>query len=159
MSNIFESAKIEQNKKLETSKEDLIQLVTFYMCDEIYAINILNVQEIIRLTEITRVPNADSYIKGVINLRGKIIPIIDLRDRLAMPKKEYNTETRIVVIENDENVVGFIVDRVNHVLRIEKNKTETPPPMVNGLDSEYISSVANMNDYMIILLDLNKILE
>jgi purine-binding chemotaxis protein CheW len=158
LTNIFEKMKSESNVNNETLKNNLIQLVTFFIGEEIYAINILKIQEIIRLTEITRVPNADNYIKGVINLRGKIIPIIDLRERLEMPFRNRDEETRIVVIEHNDYVIGFIVDKVNHVVRIEKNVLETPPPMVNGLEAEYIESVAKIDNKLIIILDLSRIL-
>lgn len=158
LTDIFEKMKQDSDTGQEGNNSDLIQLVTFFIGDEIYAINILKIQEIIRLTEITRVPNAKNYIKGVINLRGKIIPIIDLRERLSMPKKTSDEETRIIVTEHNDFVIGFIVDKVNHVIRLKKTVLESPPPMVNGLEAEYIESVAKMNGNLIIILDLSRIL-
>ncbi len=100
--------------------EDLIQLVSFNIGEEEFGVDILKVQEINRMVEITRVPNAPEYVEGVINLRGKVLPIIDLRNRLKMPPKEYDKNTRIVVVELESKVIGFIVDSVNEVLRINK---------------------------------------
>jgi purine-binding chemotaxis protein CheW len=138
--------------------DDLLQLVSFNIGEEEFGVDILRVQEINRMVDITRVPNAPDYVVGVINLRGKVIPIIDLRRRLGMPTREYGKDTRIVVLEIDGKVIGFIVDSVNEVLRIDKNITEPPPPMVSGIDSEYITAIGKLEDRLLILLDLNRIL-
>lgn len=138
--------------------ENLLQLVSFNIGEEEFGVDILKVQEIIRMLEITRVPNAPDYVEGVINLRGKVIPIIDLRKRIGMPSKDDDKDTRIVVVEIDNKVVGFIVDSVNEVLRINENITEAPPPMVSGIDSEYITAIGKLNDRLLILLDLSRVL-
>lgn len=138
--------------------EEIIQLVSFNISDEEFGVDILKVQEINRMSEVTRVPNAPDYVEGVINLRGKVIPIIDLRKRIGMPNKEKDKDTRIVVVELDSKVVGFVVDSVNEVLRINKNITEPPPPMVSGIDSEYITAIGKLDDRLLILLDLERIL-
>lgn len=138
---------------------DLLQLVTFKVGEEDFGIDILNVQEIIRVVDITRVPNAKHFVKGVINLRGKIIPIIDLRLRLEMEEIAHGKDTRIIVVEVNNNVLGFIVDSVNQVIRIDKQIIEPAPPMVSEIDSDYITGVAKMKDELIVLLDLKMILE
>lgn len=138
--------------------EELLQLVRFNIGEEVFGVDILKVQEINRMAEITRVPNAPDYVEGVINLRGKVIPIIDLRARLGMEQKEFDKETRIIVVELEDKVIGFIVDSVNEVLRINKSITEPPPPMVAGIDSEFITAIAKLSERLIILLDLEKIL-
>lgn len=138
---------------------DLLQLVTFKIGDEDFGIDILDVQEIIRIVDITRVPNAKHFVKGVINLRGKIIPIIDLRLRLGIDEISYDKDTRIIVVEVNNSVLGFIVDKVNQVIRIDKTIIEPAPPMVSEIDSEYITGVAKMKNDLIVLLDLNMILE
>ncbi|MFP4528281.1 MAG: chemotaxis protein CheW [Candidatus Kapaibacterium sp.] len=138
--------------------DDLLQLVSFNIGEEEFGVDILRVQEINRMVDVTRVPNAPDYVVGVINLRGKVIPIIDLRRRLGMPPKEYDKDTRIVVIEIDGKVIGFIVDSVNEVIRIKSEITEPPPPMVAGIDSEYITAIGKLEDRLLILLDLNRIL-
>jgi purine-binding chemotaxis protein CheW len=146
------------NQEEAIAAEDLLQLVSFNIGEEEFGVDILRVQEINRMVDITRVPNAPDYVVGVINLRGKVIPIIDLRRRLGMQTKEYGKDTRIVVIELDGKVIGFIVDSVNEVLRIDSNITEPPPPMVSGIDSEYITAIGKLEDRLLILLDLNRIL-
>jgi purine-binding chemotaxis protein CheW len=104
------------------------------------------------------VPRAPEFVEGVINLRGKVIPIIDLRRRFKLSDRAHDKHTRIIVIEISSMVVGFVVDSVSEVLRIPANTVEPPPPVVSGLDSEYISGVGKLEDRLLILLDLNKLL-
>ena len=108
--------------------DEMLQLVSFKIGDEEFAVDILKVQEINRMIEVTRVPNAPEHIDGVINLRGKVIPIIDLRSRFGMARKEKDKNTRIVVVEVSGKIVGFVVDAVREVLRIPKEH--------NGTDAE-----------------------
>lgn len=138
--------------------DTLIQLVTFSIGEEEFGVDILKVQEIIRTMEITRVPRAPEFVEGVINLRGKVIPIIDLRRRFKLADRAHDKHTRIIVIEISSMVVGFVVDSVSEVLRIPSNTVEPPPPVVSGMDSEYISGVGKLEDRLLILLDLNKLL-
>lgn len=136
---------------------DLLQLVSFRLGDEEFGINILQVQEINRMLQITSVPNAPEFVDGVVNLRGRIIPVVDLRTRLTMPRKEFDSKSRIIVVELKDQTVGFTVDEVSEVLRISKNITEPPPAMVSGINSDYITAVAKMEDRLLILLDLDRI--
>lgn len=138
--------------------DSLLQLVSFNINEEEFGLDILKVQEINRMVEITRVPNTPDFVVGVINLRGKVIPIIDLRARLGMPDKVYDKDTRIIVVELEGKVIGFIVDKVNEVLRINKNITEPPPPMAGGVNSDFITAVGKLENRLLILLDLNKVL-
>ncbi len=147
---------IEKGEKFES---DILQLVTFNVGNEEFAVNILNVQEINRMTDLTRVPNASDYIKGVINLRGKVIPIIDLRKRIGLEAKVSDSSTRIIVIEINEKVVGFIVDKVNEVMRISQDHMEPPPNVVSGIDKDFITYIAKLEDRLLILLDLEKIIK
>jgi len=143
---------------IQRPNDELLQLVSFIIGDEEFGVDILKVQEINRMLEVTRVPNSPPYIEGVINLRGKVIPIIDLRTRFSIPKKECGKDTRIIVIELEGKVVGFIVDAVREVLRIPQSITEPPPHMIAGIDAEYITAIGKLKDRMIILLDLECIL-
>jgi purine-binding chemotaxis protein CheW len=145
----------------ETQKRqdaELIQLVTFSIGEEEFGVDILKVQEIIRTMEITKVPKAPAFVEGVINLRGNVIPIIDLRRRFGLATRDHDKHTRIIVIEINNMIVGFIVDSVSEVLRIPANTVEPPPPVVSGLESEYISGVGKLEDRLLILLDLNRLL-
>jgi len=147
---------------LAEDSEQIKQLVSFILGKEEFGVDILMVQEIIRLATITPIPNAPEFIEGVINLRGKIIPIIDLRKRLKIGKDDEITNekhTRILVIEIDGNVTGFIVDAVSEVLKIPINRIEPPPEIiVSSIDSEYISGVIKLEENLLILLDFKKIL-
>ena len=138
-----------------TADEDVYQLVTFFLADEVYGIDILAVQEIIRLQNITEIPRTDDYVRGVINLRGKVIPVIDLRRRFNLPTVEETKNTRIIVVEIDNKVMGMIVDGVSKVLRLPMSLVEPHSPIVTGVDSAYIRGVGKLNDELIILLDLS----
>jgi purine-binding chemotaxis protein CheW len=146
----------------DTTKQDvaneLLQLVSFNIGQEEFGVDILKVQEIIRMISVTHVPNSPHYVDGVINLRGKVIPIINLRTRLGLARKELDKDTRIIVVELDGKTVGFVVDSVSEVLRIPRNITEPPPAMVSGVDANYITAVGKLEDRLLILLDLDKVL-
>lgn len=138
--------------------DELLQLVTFSIGEEEFGVNILKVQEIIRTMEITKVPRAPQFVEGVINLRGKVIPIIDLRSRFGLASIPVDKDTRIIVIEINNIIVGFVVDAVSEVLRIPATTVEAPPPVVAGVDSDYISGVGKLKDRLLIMLDLDKLL-
>ncbi len=137
--------------------DDLLQLVSFVVGTEEFAIPILCVQEINRMMEITAVPHSPEFIEGVINLRGKIIPVMDLRKRFGLSELENSVDVRIVVIEVASRVIGFTVDRVNEVLRIDANIVDPPPPMVCGIDSDYVQGVGKLEDRLLILLNLDRL--
>lgn len=136
----------------------LLQLVSFKIGDEEFGVDILSVQEINRMLQITRVPNSPNFVEGVINLRGKVIPVIDLRIKLNMERTEYSPDTRIIVVEINNQTVGFIVDSVKEVLRIPESIMEAPPELAAGVDSRYITAVGKLEDRLLILLDLEKVL-
>lgn len=144
--------------KSESSGEQL-QLVGFKLSEEDFGVDIIKVQEIIRMVDITRVPNTQYYVVGVINLRGKVIPIIDMRRRLDLKISPITKESRIVVVEVEGKVVGFIVDSVSEVIRLDKNITEPPPPMVSSVRIDYITAIAKLTSRLLILLDLEVILQ
>jgi purine-binding chemotaxis protein CheW len=146
-----------EEKTQEESGE--VQLVSFLLGKEEFGADILMVQEIIRKQPITRVPNAPHFVEGVINLRGKVIPIVDLRKRLNVSETEDTRRTRIIVVDVEGKITGFIVDSVSQVLRIPKNTIEPAPSIVvAGIDSEYITGVSKLDDRLLILLDFTKIL-
>ncbi len=136
----------------------LIQLVTFKLGEEEFGVDILKVQEIIRMLPITKVPNVPDFVEGVINLRGKVIPVIDMRRRFGMAASTHDSETRIKVVSVQGQVVGFVVDAVSEVLRISEATVEDPPAVVAGIGSEYMSGVGKLQDRLLILLDLDKLL-
>ncbi len=135
-----------------------MQLVTFNLGKEEFAVPILQIQEINRLVDITRVPKSPEFVEGVINLRGKVIPIIDLRKRFGLPQAELGKYARIVVVNMEGRMVGLIVDSVSEVLRLSEGAIEPPPPIVGGIDAEYIRGLGKIEGRLLILLDLGKIL-
>ncbi len=146
---------------LDESTEDsgaLLQLVSFHVGDEEFAIDILGVQEIIRMVELTTVPNAPYFVEGVINLRGKVIPILDLRSRFGLPPADRTKDTRIIVVEIANTVLGFIVDSVEEVLRLPENLIETPPSTGKGGSAEFHKGIGRVHGRLLMLLDLGQIL-
>ncbi|THB69001.1 MAG: purine-binding chemotaxis protein CheW [Desulfovibrio sp.] len=137
---------------------ELLQLATFSLSGEEFGVDILKVQEIIRMMEITKLPSAPFFVEGVINLRGKVIPVIDLRRRFGMGAKDHDKDTRIIVLELSANIVGFIVDSVAEVLRIPADTVEPPPPVIAGIDSDHIKGVGQLQGKLLILLDLDRLL-
>lgn len=142
----------------QSGSDELLQLVSFTIGNEEFGVNILQVQEINRMVEVTSVPNTPEYVDGVINLRGKVIPIVDLRRRFGMERKEKDMNTRIIVVELTGKVFGFVVDAVSEVLRIPKSVTELPPPIIAGIDAEYITAIGKLDNRLLILLDLERVL-
>ena len=138
---------------------DELQLVSFNIGSEEFGVDILKVQEINRMVEITKVPQAPNYVEGVINLRGKVIPIVDLRKRFSLELKEHDKNTRIVVVDIGGTIMGMIVDAVSEVLRLPASTIEAPPEIVTGVNSEYIKGVAKLKDRLLIFLDLSKVID
>ncbi len=145
---------------METSivGEQIMQLVTFTLKNEEYAVDILNVQEINRIVEITRVPNSPDYVEGVINLRGKVIPVINLRKKFGYEEKDTDETSRIIIMDIKGITNGLIVDSVSEVLRIPSNVVEPPPPMSSDLSSMYIKGIAKLENRLIILIDIDKLM-
>lgn len=134
------------------------QLVTFSLDTEEFGVDIMKVQEIIRISPITRVPKAPSYVEGVINLRGNVIPVVNLRVRFGMPPDEETELSRIVVLQVNGKVFGVRVDGVSEVLRLDSEAIEPPPPIALGLDSNFIRGVGKIGDRLLILLNLDQLM-
>jgi purine-binding chemotaxis protein CheW len=139
------------------AESQIQQLVTFRLGDEEYGVDILKVHEIDRMMDITEVPNAPPSIEGVINLRGKVIPVINLRRKFNLPEREADSRTKIVVVDIGTSA-GMIVDSVSEVLRISSDIVEPPPAMTPGVSSEFIRGVGKLKDRLLILLDIEKLL-
>lgn len=137
---------------------EVIQVVSFHVESEEYGVDIAQVQEIIRMVEVTHVPRAPHFMEGVINLRGQLIPIIDLRTRFGMPRADHTKSTRIVVTEIGSKKVGIVVDSVSEVLHIPIENVEEAPDMIAGVGTEYIQGVGKVNERLIILLDLTMVI-
>ena len=135
-----------------------MQLVSFRLADEEYGVEITKVREIILMGEITQVPQTPAYVKGLINLRSAVIPVIDLRIRFGMPEGELAPESRIMVIKVGSKTIGIVVDAVNEVLRVSTDQIAPPPPAVASLDAEYLTGLVRLEEQLLILLDIEKLL-
>ncbi len=151
------SAMVEENGGVSVVGE-MLQLVTFNLGSEEFALDILLVQEINRRVEITKVPKTPEFVEGVINLRGKIVPVLDLRKRFGLVGHEFTAQSRIIVVNIDNRVLGLLVDSVTEVLQIPAHTIEPPPPLVAGIDAAYIKGIGKFEDRLLILLDLGKVL-
>jgi purine-binding chemotaxis protein CheW len=139
-----------------TTTEEL-QFVVFKLADEEFAVEVAQVQEIIQMLDITRLPRAPHFIKGIINLRGKILPVLDLRERLSLPPA--SPETQCIVITNlEQQAVGMIVDAVTDVLRLPTSTIEQPPPMIAEVSGAYLRGIGRLGDRLLILIDLARVL-
>ncbi|MBT7590356.1 MAG: chemotaxis protein CheW [Candidatus Scalindua sp.] len=134
------------------------KFLTFILGDEVYGIEILRVREIIGLMDITTVPQTPDYMNGVINLRGKVIPVIDLRLKFSMQEEEHTQETCIIVVEVNNTSIGIIVDSVSEVLDIKGGEIEETPQFGQGIDTDFIMGLGKAKEMIIILLDIEKVL-
>ncbi|WP_432664124.1 chemotaxis protein CheW [Wukongibacter baidiensis] len=134
------------------------QYVIFNLGNEQYGVDIMNVKEISEFKESTKVPSAPYFVDGIINLRGEIIPIVNLKKRFGIENDEIDSDTRIIVINLNGRNVGFVVDEASQVLRINNDDIDPAPEIIAGVDRQYINGVGKVEDKIIILLDLEKIL-
>jgi purine-binding chemotaxis protein CheW len=135
-----------------------LQLVSFALANETYGIEITKVREIILITEITRIPQTAHYVKGLINLRSTVIPVIDLRILFGLPEAEKTDDSRIMVLQARGRTTGIMVDAVSEVLRVKKDQIAPPPPAVAGLGKEYLTGLVRLEKQLLILLDIDQIL-
>ena len=143
---------------VENNDDSIIQWVTFHLENEKYGIKVMQVQEVLRMTEIAPVPGAPHYVIGIINLRGNVVTVIDTRRRFGLSDTESDDETRIVIVEADNNVVGILVDSVAEVVDLKSSEIETAPNVGNDESSKYIQGVSSRDDELLILVDVNKLL-
>ncbi|MEI6209037.1 MAG: chemotaxis protein CheW [Desulfuromonadales bacterium] len=138
--------------------DELIQLVSFMLADEEYGVEVLKVREIIRMPTITRMPNTPQHIEGIINLRGKVIPIISMRRRFCLLENENSSQTRIIIMDVAGSLTGFIVDAVSEVIRIHSSEIQPPPSMVmsGGIGQEFITGVFNHVERLLIIMDIDR---
>lgn len=134
------------------------QWVTFRLGDETYGIDVLQVQEVLRVTEISPVPGAPSYVLGIINLRGNVVTVIDGRARFGLPPKESDDQSRIVVVDADDKVVGLLVDSVSEVAYVSGSAIESAPNVGTDENSRFVSGVCNRDNELLILIDLERLL-
>ena len=161
MSDMEESATGVETPKAESKAGSVAQqgkYLTFHLGDEEYGLEILKVREIISVMEITEVPQVPDFIKGVINLRGKVIPVIDLRLKFGMPSVDYNRETCIIVVNVNEFLLGVVVDTVAEVLDITQDEIDPPPSFGSTIDTNFIMGMGKAKDGVKILLNIDRVL-
>jgi purine-binding chemotaxis protein CheW len=146
------------NKAVADSNDEVLQWVTYRLGDETYGINVMQVQEVLRYTEIAPVPGAPDYVLGIINLRGNVVTVIDTRARFGLPPSDVTDNTRIVIIESDEQVVGILVDSVAEVVYLRSSEIESAPNVGTEESAKFIQGVSNRDGELLILVDLNKLL-
>lgn len=147
-----------RGKPNKDTDDQVLQWVTFRLDGETYGINVMQVQEVLRYSEIAPVPGAPSYVLGIINLRGNVVTVIDTRHRFGLPPGEVTDNTRIVIIETDNHVIGIMVDSVAEVVYLNQSEIESAPNVGNDESAKFIQGVCHKNDELLILIDLNKLL-
>ncbi|MEH6556595.1 MAG: chemotaxis protein CheW [Oceanicoccus sp.] len=140
------------------SSESMMQWVTFRLGKETYGVNVMQVQEVLRYTEIAPVPGAPPYVLGIINLRGNVVTVIDTRHRFGLPAGDISDQTRIIIIEADNTVTGILVDMVAEVVYLSQSEIESAPNVGSDESSRFIHGVCQKNNELLILVDLNKLL-
>jgi len=152
-----ESAGISRDQR--RGDHSVVQLVGFRLDEEDYAIAITKIQEIILMKPITRIPQAPDFIEGLINLRGSVIPIVHLRKRFGLPAREFDDETRTIVVNLHDRTFGCIVDAVTQVMRINTEELQPVPISVRSVARQYISGVAKLEEQLLIILDIEKVFD
>ncbi len=148
-----------QKQECDSQVPGSMQLVSFQLAEEEYGIEITKIREIILMGEITQVPQTPDYVKGLINLRSTVIPVIDLRTRFGLPEGEVTDESRIMVLHVGTKTIGIVVDGVSEVLRVTQNQIAEPPPTVAGLGRKYLTGLVKLEERLLIMLDIDKILD
>ena len=150
-----ESMKESQTRELTTGVK---QLISFTVGAEEYGLELLRVKEVIRMRQITWLPKAPACVKGVINLRGDVIPIVDLRERFGLAAQEQTAMTRVIVVEVEGRMIGMVVDSASQVVRVPEDQFDPPPSVIGEASRDFITAVGKMGDTLIIMLDVDKIL-
>lgn len=144
--------------QMDNSADQWEQLVVFRLANEFYGVEISAVNTIIRMQEITDIPQTPVFVEGVINLRGSIIPVIDLRKRFGLPVEQATKASRIIVVESGGQIIGMVVDAVAETLRLSTAEIEPPSPVISSIDAEYFRAVGKQENRLVILLDLDRVL-
>lgn len=144
--------------KISQNSNEIMQIISFSIDKEEFGLEILQIQEVIRLPKITKVHNDKKFFKGIIDLRETVIPIIDLREKFGLASKEYDETTRVIVVEVAEKKIGMIVDTVSQVVRVAKDKIAEAPKIGNSVEADYLEGVVRLDDRLIILLKIENLL-
>ena len=161
LKSILQKQQQQKNEDIKKESEDVVQLVGFIIGNEEMAVPILNIQEIIKPIECTKVPSVPDYVLGVFNLRGSILPLIDLRIKFGLPPQPQNEDTRYIVIKTENSEAGFVIDRLTQAIRIERSNIETPPETFNKEEgvNNMIFGIGKMDNSIITILNVNALLK
>jgi purine-binding chemotaxis protein CheW len=149
---------MEKDNKEKISLGEENQFVTFMIGSETYGVEVLKVKEILGMTEITHVPNSLSFMRGVINLRGAVVPVVDMRLKFQLQEKEYDTFTVIIIVEVRERLIGMIVDTVSDVASIPVSTIQNTPHFTSKIETDFIKGIGQIESLLVIILDVDKIL-
>lgn len=152
------SNKLSQTADKNQAADQVLQWVTFRLQEETYGINVMQVQEVLRYSEIAPVPGSPDYVLGIINLRGNVVTVIDTRSRFGLPPAEVSDNTRVVIIEAEKQVIGILVDSVAEVVYLKQSEVDGAPNVGTDESARFIQGVANREGELLILVDLNKLL-
>lgn len=147
-----------KNQTAKEGDDQILQWVTFQLEEETYGINVMQVQEVLRYSEIAPVPGAPDYVLGIINLRGNVVTVIDTRTRFGLPTNEVSDNSRVVIIEADQQVIGILVDSVAEVVYLRSSDIDSAPNVGTEESAKFIQGVSNRDGELLILVDLNKLL-
>ena len=150
---------ITEETKEKKKKKETVQIIGFYLDDSLFGVDIAHVIEIIRFQKITPLPESPHYVEGILNLRGKVVPIFSLRAKTGFQEKEDMKKGRIIVVENPQGNYGFIVDSVTEVLRIDNSSIDPTPDLISGISAEYITGLIKLDDKLLIFLNVHRIFE
>jgi purine-binding chemotaxis protein CheW len=151
-------SEVRRDSSKTTDNDEVLQWVTFKLDSETYGINVMQVQEVLRYTEVAPVPGAPAYVLGIINLRGNVVTVIDTRSRFGLTTADITDNTRIVIIESDKQVIGILVDSVAEVVYLKNSDIDVAPNVGNDESAKFIQGVSNRDGRLLILVDLNKLL-
>lgn len=148
-----------QNEQANANNDPVLQWVTYHLDNEVYGVNVMQVQEVLRVTEIAPVPGSQEYVLGIINLRGNVVTVIDTRKRFGLASKEPDDLSRVIVVEVEDNVIGMLVDSVAEVVYLHQSEIEPSPTVSSDENSYYIQGVCSRGEQLLILVDINKLLD
>ncbi len=152
------NSKFSEQADKNQAADQVLQWVTFRLQEETYGINVMQVQEVLRYSEIAPVPGSPDYVLGIINLRGNVVTVIDTRSRFGLPPAEVSDNTRVVIIEAEKQVIGILVDSVAEVVYLKHSEIDNAPNVGTDESARFIQGVANRDGQLLILVDLNKLL-
>ena len=152
------NSKFSEQADKNQAADQVLQWVTFRLQEETYGINVMQVQEVLRYSEIAPVPGSPDYVLGIINLRGNVVTVIDTRSRFGLPPAEVSDNTRVVIIEAEKQVIGILVDSVAEVVYLKQSGIDNAPNVGTDESARFIQGVANRDGQLLILVDLNKLL-